>query len=52
MVFEAIYSRADAKLINYDIILYGFVDGLNFFFGLASRGLFFLHTLQNLLSQS
>ena len=42
MLFGTISWRADAKSINNNGFLSDLANGLNFFFGLATRGLFFL----------
>ena len=42
ILFGTISSRADPKLINDNGFLSDLVNGLNFFFGLVTSGLFFL----------
>ena len=51
ILFGIVFSRRDAKSINDNGFLSNLANGLNFFFGLATRGLFFLqHCAKSSLS--
>ena len=52
ILFGTISSRADAKLISDNGFLSDFPNRLSSFFGLATRGIFFYHVVQNPLYQS